>query len=124
MDRVPMPQFTKRDFNGDPSLEDLKMAYGALVPHFQKNGCVFKLVGRYAVFLHGSFRHTKDLDFAFDLESLETVRDVVVSMEISNLVPLATGGGFGYLVAPGNLVEVDLLDRRLFQFFQLVPDSI
>jgi hypothetical protein len=59
-----------------------------------------------------------------DLKNVESVRDVVASMEIPNLYLLGAGRGFGYLIAPGNLVEVDLLDRRLFQAFQLVLDYV
>jgi hypothetical protein len=64
------------------------------------------------------------LDFVFDLNSVENVRDAVMSAQIPNLYPLGAGGGFGYLLAPSNLVEVDVLDRRLFQSLQLIPDTI
>lgn len=119
-----VPQFTKRDLNKSPSFEDLGRVYGALLSHFQQSGFNFKIVGGYACHLLGSRRRTKDLDFVFDLDSPENVRDVMVSAQIPNLYPLGAGGGFGYLLAPSNLVEVDLLDRRLFQSLQLIPDSI
>ena len=55
---------------------------------------------------------------------MENVRDVVMSAQIPNLYPLGGGEGFGYLLPPSHLVEVDVLDRGLFQSLMLILDTI
>lgn len=122
MDRV--PQFTKRDLNRSPSFEDLGRVYAALLPYLEQIEFNFKIVGGYACNLLGTNRDTKDLDFVLDLDSTESVRDVMMATRIPNLYPLGAGGGFGYLLSPSNLVEVDILDRRFYRTLQRVPDSI
>ena len=100
------------------------MTYGALLLHFKKSSFNFKIIGGYACILYGSSGYTKDLDFVFDLDSVQSLCDLMMSLQIPNLYPLRAGAGFGYLLSPSNLVEVDVLDRRVFHSLQRVPDFI